>query len=150
MWSFVNFRHTGLLHSSVLHLFHNLKCKGTCVDSVHLVAELCLKVCVSWRVCGNGWFIKLYLLGHSPLWIWTFNSVTSLINHYWAVIIHHFVHWWLTMRRIHSYTSAVVFSSLDEFGGLFLCFNFNLFHPFDSNVHRIHPSFLLLSVYNSI
>ena len=28
--------------------------------------------------------------------------------------------------------------------------NFNLFHPFDNNVYRIHPSFLILSFYNSI
>ena len=123
MLSFVSFWHTGLFHSSALHLFHDLKCKGTWVDSVHLVAELCLKICISRRVCGNGWFIKLYLLGHCPLWIATFNSVTSLITYYYIVIIRHFVHWWLTMRRINSYTSAVVvFSSLDESAGHFLCF----------------------------
>ena len=26
-------------------------------------------------------------------------------------------------------------------------FSFNLFHPFDSNVYRIHPSFLMLSFF---
>jgi len=29
-------------------------------------------------------------------------------------------------------------------------FSFNLFHPFDNNVYRIHPSFLILSFYNSV
>jgi len=29
-------------------------------------------------------------------------------------------------------------------------FNFNLFHPFDNSVYRIHPAFLTLSFYNSI
>ena len=80
-WVVLTFQHTGLFHSPVLHLFLDLKYKGTRVDSVHLVVELSLRTCVCLRVCGNDWFINLYLLGHCPLWIAAFNSVISLIIH---------------------------------------------------------------------
>jgi hypothetical protein len=121
--SCVTFWHTALRHFLDNNLFHDLKCLGTWVISIHLVAELCLRICVSLRVCGNSWFIKLYLHRHCPLWIATFNSVMSLITHCYVVIIHHFVHRWLTTGQIHSYTLVVeVFLSLDEFPGYFLWF----------------------------
>jgi len=35
-------------------------------------------------------------------------------------------------------------------GAISFNFNFNLFHPLDNNVYRIQPSFLIISLYNSI